>query len=177
MDYFFGPKSLITEKNLQTNNIPLINFNDLKINKKQIVAITASGRFYSATYNNEAVTVKIIDISKDETILNEFIYWQEFKGNNSFLKFIGACIYRSEAYLVFEFFAFTLETALKNKIIKTDKLPKIAKQVLNILHIMQKQRKMIRDFRPGVLGIAEGFKVKLLDFGKNKNKNIYLYLY
>jgi len=168
MDYFFGSKSVITEKNLETNNIPIININEIKVNKQQIVAITATGRFYNATYNNEAVAVKIIDISKDETILNEFIYWQEFKGNNCFLKFIGASIYRSEAYLVFEFFAFTLETALKNKILKYDNLPKIARQVLNILHIMQKQRKMIRDFRPGMLGIAEGFKVKLLDFGKKK---------
>ena len=166
IDYFFGSKSLITEKNLETNNIPIININDIKVNKQQIVAITASGRYYNGTYNNEAVAVKIIDISKDETILNEFIYWQEFKGDDSFLKFIGASIYRSEAYLVFEFFAFTLETALKNKILKRDKLPKIVKQILNILHLMQKEKKMIRDFRPGVLGIAEGFKVKLHDFGK-----------
>jgi len=169
LNYFFGSKTLITEKTLERNNITIINIKDIKINKNQLIALTASGKFYNATYKNEAVSVKIVDISKDESIINEFIYWQEFKTKECFLKFYGACISGYEAYLVFEFFAFTLENALKNKIIKNDNLPKIAKQILNIIEITQKQKKMIKDLRPGVLGIAEGFKVKLLDFGNYFN--------
>jgi serine/threonine protein kinase len=166
LNYFFGSKTLVNEKTLERNNINIINFKDIKINKNQTIALTASGRFYNGTYKNEAVSVKIVDISKDESIINEFIYWQEFRSKECFLKFHGASISGSEAYLIFEFFAFTLENALKNKILKNDNLPKIAKQILNILEIIQKQKKMIKDLRPGVFGISEGFKVKLLDFGK-----------
>jgi len=166
LNYFFGSKTLVTEKTLERNNITIISPKDIKINKNQLIALTASGKFYNATYKNEAVSVKIVDISKDESIINEFIYWQEFKTKECFLKFNGACISGSEAFLVFEFFAFTLENALKNKIIKSDNLPKITKQILNIVEITQRQKKMVKDLRPGVLGIAEGFRVKLLDFGK-----------
>lgn len=166
LNYFFGSRTLINEKTLERNNIAVINFKDIKVNKNQIIALTASGKFYNGTFRNDAVSVKVVDISKDESIINEFIYWQEFKSKDCFLKFYGASISGTEAYLVFEFFAFTLENALKNKILKNDNLPKIAKQILNILEIIQKQKKMIKDLRPGVLGISEGFKIKLLDFGK-----------
>jgi serine/threonine protein kinase len=172
LNYFFGNKTLINEKTLERNNITIISLKDIRINKNQIIALTATGKFYGATYKNEAVSVKVVDISKDESIINEFIYWQEFKSKECFLKFYGACIYGTEAYLVFEFFAFTLENALKNKILKNDNLPKIAKQILNILVIIQRQKKMIKDLRPGILGISDGFKVKLLDFGRiNKSLN------
>ena len=72
----------------------------------------------------------------------------------------------SEAYLVFEFFAYTLEQALMAKIIKEDNKIRIAKQIIKILETLQKQKKMTRDFRPGVLGITDKMKIKLLDFGK-----------
>ena len=103
-----------------------------------------------------------MDISKEEMILNEFIYWQEYKNNDCFLKFIGAVISGSEAYLVFEFFAYTLEHALNAKKIKEDNKIKIAKQIIRILETLQRQKKMTRDFRPGVMGITDKMKIKLL---------------
>jgi len=175
-NYIFGSKTTINEKTLERNNIKIINIKDIKINKTQIIALTATGKFYNATYKNEAVSIKIVDISKDESIINEFIYWQEFKTKECFLKFYGACISGSEAYLVFEFFAFTLENALKNKILKNDTTIKITKQILEIIKITQKQKKMIKDLRPGVLGITEGFKVKLLDFGIFFGIKIFIFL-
>ena len=36
---------------------------------------------------------------------------------------------------------------------------------IEILENLQKGKKMIKDFRPGVLGITEKLQVKLLDFG------------
>ena len=165
LNYIFGSKSLVNEKLLERNHIQIINYKDIKINKNQVTALTASGKFYNGTYKNEAVSIKIVDICKDESIINEFIYWQEFKNKDCFLKFYGVSLNGSEACLIFEFFGFTLETALRNKILKSDNLPKIAKQILNILEIMQKQHKMIKDLRPGVLGITENSRIKLLDFG------------
>lgn len=99
--------------------------------------------------------------------MNEFIYWQEFKQFNNFLNFIGAAISGNEAFLMFEFFAFTLEQALNSKIIKDDVKIKIAFQVAKILETLQKQSKSTKDFRPGVIGITEKLKIKLLDFGNN----------
>jgi hypothetical protein len=98
--------------------------------------------------------------------LNEFIYWQEYKNNECFLNFIGATLQGAEAYLVFEFFAYTLEQALNTRIIKDDNKIKIAKQTIKIVETLQKQKKLTRDFRPGVLGITDKMKIKLLDFGK-----------
>ena len=72
-----------------------------------------------------------------------------------------------EAYLVFEFFAFTLESALASKLIKEDNKIKIAKQAIRIIEILQKHKKLTRDFRPGILGITDKMKIKLLDFGIN----------
>lgn len=71
----------------------------------------------------------------------------------------------NEAFLVFEFFALTLEQALNSKILKEDNKIKFAKQIGRILENLQHGKKMIKDFRPGVLGITENLKVKLIDFG------------
>lgn len=106
-----------------------------------------------------------MDISKEETILNEFIYWQEYKNNDCFLHFYGAYISGIEAFLVFEFFPYTLDYALNSKIVNEDHKIRFAKQILKILEVLQKQNKITRDFRPGVLGITDKMKVKLLDFG------------
>jgi len=165
LNYLFGSKLFVNEKILEKNNIKIINIKDIKINKNQIIALTASGKFYNATYKNQAVSVKIIDISKDESIVNEFVYWKEYKSFDFIPKLNGVCLCGYEAYLVFDFFAFTLENALINKVLKQDIHAKIVKQILNILVIFQKQKKMIKDLRPGVFGLAEGIKVKLLDFG------------
>ena len=59
MNYLFGKTTNISEKILTQNKIPLINKTDLKIDKTSCLAITGSGKFYKATYQNQAVTVKV----------------------------------------------------------------------------------------------------------------------
>jgi hypothetical protein len=112
----------------------------------------------------------LVEIGKEDSILNEFIYWQEYKDIDSFLSFKGAMISGSEAYLVFEYFAFTLEQALGAVAIKEENKIKIARQILKILETLQKYKKMTKDFRPGVFGVTDKLKIKLIDFGK------YLYI-
>lgn len=70
---------------------------------------------------------------------------------------------------MFEFFAFTLEHALQSKLIKEDNRIRVARQSSKILETLQKHNKMIKDLRPGVLGITDKLKIKLLDFGNIYN--------
>ena len=69
-------------------------------------------------------------------------------------------------FLVFEFFGYTLDQVLNAKLGEENKI-KITKQILKIIETLQKQNKITRDLRPGVLGITEKMKIKLLDFGIN----------
>ncbi len=83
------------------------------------------------------------------------------------MNFIGASIHGGEAYLVFEFFGYTLEQALNLKIVKEEYKIRMARQIIKILEVLQKQKKLTRDFRPAVLGITDKMRIRLLDFGKN----------
>jgi serine/threonine protein kinase len=98
-------------------------------------------------------------------MLFEFIYWNQYENNDCFLKFKGVYVQGSEAYLVFEFFAFTLEELLKRNILSDEKKIIFAKEASKILETLQRQKKMIKDFRPGVLGVADNKRLKLIDFG------------
>ena len=69
------------------------------------------------------------------------------------------------AYILFEFFAFTLETALKQNLITEDNRTDIIKQCMNIITILQTENKKTCDIRPGVFGINDKITIKLLDFG------------
>jgi serine/threonine protein kinase len=116
-------------------------------------------------YKSKNLLIKVIEITQPDALLVEFIYWKQYENNDSFLKFKGAYIHGSEAYLVFEFFAFTLEELLKKGIINQEKKSLFAKESLKILETLQRQKKMIKDLRPGVLGVTDNKKLKLIDFG------------
>ena len=102
----------ITEKIIEQYGIPIIAFKDIKIDKDPI-ALTGSGKFYKGTYKKAPCSIKVIDITKSDTVKREFSLWNQYKSNENFLNLFGACIKNDYAYLVFEFFAFTIEFALK----------------------------------------------------------------
>ena len=160
----FKPNPKINEKSIKDLNIPIINYSDIKIDKNPICT-TGSGIFYKANYKDEVYTIKIIDITKDEKVINEFILWEKFKEYENFLNLKGVCIKGDEAYLLFEFFAFSLETALKQNLITEDNRTDIVKQCMNIITILQSENKKTSDIRPGVFGINDKISIKLLDFG------------
>ena len=160
----FKPNPKINEKSIKDLNIPIINYSDIKIDKNPICT-TGSGIFYKANYKDEVYTIKIIDITKDEKVINEFILWEKFKEYENFLNLKGVCIKGDEAYLLFEFFAFSLETALKQNLITEDNRTDIVKQCMNIITILQTENKKTSDIRPGVFGINDKICIKLLDFG------------
>ena len=160
----FKPNPKINEKSIKDLNIPIINYSDIKIDKNPICT-TGSGIFYKANYKDEVYTIKIIDITKDEKVINEFILWDKFKDYENFLNLKGVCIKGDDAYLLFEFFAFSLETALKQNLITEDNRTDIVKQCMNIITILQTENKKTSDIRPGVFGINDKISIKLLDFG------------
>jgi hypothetical protein len=58
-NFFFGSKSIITEKTLEQNKIKIVSKADVKIEKNNCIAVTGSGKFYKAMYKNEPVSVKV----------------------------------------------------------------------------------------------------------------------
>ena len=141
-----------------------INFNDIKLDKSPI-ASTGSGTFYKGTYKKVPCSVKVIDITKSDAVKKEFVLWSEYKDNENFLNLLGACIKGDDAYLVFEFFAFTIEFALKQNLITEDNRSDLVKQCLYIISVLQNDERKTCDIRPGVFGITDQVVVKLLDFG------------
>ena len=158
-------KPKLTEATLHKYNINIITFNDITIDKRTTLAVTGSGTFYKGTYHSEAVSVKVINITKDASIINEFLFWDLYKHNKHFLQLQGACIHNNEAYLVFDFFAFSLENAIKQDLITISNRDSLVKQLLYIIATLQTDGKKLTDVRPGVFGITDTVVVKLLDFG------------
>ena len=163
---FFKSKTKITESTLQLYNINILNYNLLKIDKSIILATTGSGIFYKGTYNNEPCSIKVIDNKNSPpSIINEFIYWDLYKNNKNFLHLKGAILNSNKIYLIFEFIAFTLETALNQNLITEKNRDNLIKQILYIIGTLQTEEKIISDIRPGIFGINEELIVKFLDFG------------
>ena len=158
-------KPKLTEATLQKYNINIITFSDITIDKRAPLAVTGSGVFYKGTYHSEAVSIKVINITKDASIINEFLFWDLYKHNKHFLQLQGACIHSNDAYLVFDFFAFSLENAIKQDLITISNRDSLVKQLLYIISTLQTDGKKLTDIRPGVFGITDSVVVKLLDFG------------
>ena len=154
----------ISEKILEQYGITIVNFNDIKLDKNPI-ASTGSGTFYKGTYKKVPCSVKVIDITKSDAVKKEFVLWNEYKDNENFLNLLGTCIKGDDAYLVFEFFAFTIEFALKQNLITEDNRSDLVKQCLYIISVLQNDERKTSDIRPGVFGITDQVVVKLLDFG------------
>ena len=162
--FSFKGSPKISEKILEQYGINIINYNDIKIDKTPI-ALTGSGIFYKGTYKKVPCSIKIIDITKSDSIKKEFVLWNQYKTNENFLNITGACIKGDDAYLVFEFFAFTIEFALKQNLITEDNRSDLVKQCLYIISVLQNDEKKNCDIRPGIFGITDQVVVKLLDFG------------
>ena len=160
----FKGAAKISEKILEQYGITIVNFNDIKLDKNPI-ASTGSGTFYKGTYKKVPCSVKVIDITKSDAVKKEFVLWNEYKDNENFLNLLGACIKGDDAYLVFEFFAFTIEFALKQNLITEDNRSDLVKQCLYIISVLQNDERKTSDIRPGVFGITDQVVVKLLDFG------------
>ena len=164
---FFGsvePK--VTEKMLTDAKIPLISKELISIDKK-LICVTGSGKFYKGTYKDIPVSVKAVDIIKDDIITTEFIYWNAYKNNDKILQLYGVYLTNKIGYIILEDFACTMEDALKNSknVSLTNKIS-LANQAFEILLQFQKENKRLLDFRPKTLGITKNGILKLLDFGK-----------
>ena len=164
-------KAKITEEMLKQENIPILDYSKLLFDSKvEPVLISGFGKFYKGIYNNIEITIKSIDISIDEKIMNEFIFWKKYQNSpNNFLKLKGAIIYNNSAYIIFDdIIKITLENLLLNQegenLNEIEKID-IAKQILDIVNILQADKEINGDIRPGTFIINSEKKVKLIDFG------------
>lgn len=161
---YYKPK--IKEETLIASKIPIISKNNITINKNEEITITGSGKFYRGEYKGEPVSIKSVDITKDDSIINEFLLWQFYSNSPYTLTMLGVCLNGWEAYIVFQNFQYTLETYLQyNKLLKDENRIKITRQVLNILNVFQKKNQNILDIRPGIFAVTDTMEIKILDFG------------
>ena len=169
-------KAKISEEMLKKNEIPILDIYKLKFDYNNIIAISGFGKFYYGKYDNEKISLKIIDITIDETIINEFIQWKNYQNNPNFLKLKGVILYYNEAYIIYEdYFEETIQTLLEQQKLKYDEKIIIAKQLLNLLNSLQQEKKIITDLRPGTLIINSDKNIKLIDFGLIINMPKFIY--
>lgn len=158
-------KSKVQEETLISSKIDIIKKGDIEIDKYNEIAITGTGKFYPGKYKQEKVTIKVVDITQDEAIINEFLLWKYYNNNPLFLKMKGVCLSYGKAYIVLENFLYTLETAIESRILNHENKLKITKQCLEVISYLQKEHQYILDIRPGVFSINEKMEIKLIDFG------------
>ena len=58
-DFFYGSKTVINNEFLEKNSIPIINKNEVIIDKSSFLATTGSGKFYRGKYKNDNVSIKV----------------------------------------------------------------------------------------------------------------------
>ena len=164
----------IEDKNLEDNGILVLKMEEITLNNKKKICTTAFGEFYYGEYNNQKVIIKVVDITKDDKILNEFLLYKLYQGKEFCLTIKGVGLNSLEAYIVFEeYFQNTLETYLKKKIINFDDKIKITNQLLNILSFFQEKNEFILNIQPDNFCVDNNLNVKLLDFGYLVNKNTF----
>ena len=169
--FIYGPdKANISKEILSNVHIPLVN-DKYSVNYEKIIAHTKTGKFYFGIYKNQKVLIKIIDITKDELILEEFIFWNKMKNNEFFLKLIAVDIYSNYAYIIFEY---EIEYSLKS-LLSLEKEPKtlsidnkifIIKQLLSLLKYFNENKIIHGELRSGIIGLNKEFNIKLIDYGE-----------
>ena len=166
----FLSKAKVTEQMLSENSIPILELYKLTINLNNLITTTGFGKFYLGTYENQKVSIKIINISIDESILNEFILWKSYQNDPNFLNLKGVILYYNDAYIIFtDYFQYVLSTAINKKMLTFEKKIHITKKLLSILITLKKEKKLIMDLRPGTFSLDSNYDVKLIDFGMAVN--------
>ena len=161
----------INKKILEDSGIPLVDENSkFEINEKIIIAKCKTGNFYYGNYMNEKVIIKELDITKDELILNEFIFWNEQKENLFFPHIIGVLIKYNYAYIIFKNeFNITLENRLllqKKEELSIDNKIKIARQLLNLLNYFENNTIHHNELRSSIISLDSDNNIKILDYGQ-----------
>ena len=176
MFFFNSNHSKVTESMIIETETPIIKKNELVIEKKKIITKTGSGIFYKGTYKNNPVSIKSIDITKNDLLIRELIYWNAFKNNDKVLKIYGVYLTKKFGFIVLEDFVFTMEDAIKSNQIDSIKVKiGLVKQIFEILFLFHDDNKRLLDFRPKIIGISKNGILKLLDFGKLTNSENLIY--
>ena len=163
-------KAKITEEQLKQNSIPILDYYKLSYDSiGEPIIISSFGKFYKGSYDNKEIFLKVVDITLNENILNEFILWKKYQKTNNFLTLKGVILYYNFAYIIFnDCFKLSLKSLLLNQNKKPlNEMEKIniARQILDIINIIQNEKEINSDIRPETLIINTENEVKLIDFG------------
>ena len=163
-------KAKITEEQLKQNSIPILDYYKLSYDSiGEPIIISSFGKFYKGSYDNKEIFLKVVDITLNENILNEFILWKKYQKTNNFLTLKGVILYYNFAYIIFnDCFKLSLKSLLLNQNKKPlNEMEKIniARQILDIINLIQNEKEINSDIRPETLIINTENEVKLIDFG------------
>ena len=161
----------VNKKILEDTMIPLANENlDFKIDEYSEITKCKTGNFYYGKYNNKSVIIKKVDITNDELILDEFIFWKKQIGNSFYPKMIGVLIKYNYAYIIFE--KDLKITNLKKRLNLENKFElsfenkiKIVRQLLNLLKYFRENNINHKGLRSSIIGIDSNISIKLFDYG------------
>ena len=166
----FKKESKVNKNILEDSKIPLADEKaQFDINEINIISKCKTGNFYFGKYNNEKVIIKKVDITKDVLILNEFIFWNDQKGQLFYPNMIGVLIKYDYAYIILKNdFGINLKNKLKfEKKLNfsfEDKI-KVVRQLLNLLNAFKNNNIPHKELRSDIIGIDSENNIKLLDYG------------
>ena len=163
-------KAKVNEKILEDAGIPLADvYADFEVDEENILAKCKTGDFYFGYYKNKKVIIKKVDITKDDLILNEFIFWNEQSGQLFYPNMIGVLLKYGYAYIIFKKdFIFTLKDILKihkKELTNTNKI-KIVRQLLVLLNFYEKNNIKHNELRSSIIGLDSDYIIKIIDYGK-----------
>ena len=163
-------KAKVNEDMLNKNKIPILDYYKLVFYDNEEPLIKSGfGKFYNAIYDGKEILLKVVDISLNENIINEFILWKKYQSSKYFLTLKGVILNYNSAYIIFkDSFEYTLESYIlnqKEKQLNEIEKINIAKQILDILNLFQNEKEINGDLRPETFIITSEKKVKLIDFG------------
>ena len=172
LSYIFGQdKTKVTKEILSNAQIPLV-YDKYSINYKDIIiSQTKTGNFYFGNYNNEKVLIKLIDITKENLIIEELIFWNKNKNDEFYLKLIGVDIYSDYAYVIFKYdveysLKYLLSLEKEKEALSIDNKIFIIRQLLSLLKYFNENTIIHGGLRPGIIGLNKEYKMKLIDYGE-----------
>jgi serine/threonine-protein kinase len=157
------------EKVCKENNIPIINYDELKKNKPAI-GEGSYGKVYSGYFNNRKIALKKMKFEKIEDefileILNEIKTMSiASEVTQSVPKFYGLWKGKKSVGHVIDFIDGKSLSKLINTLSKKEKIS-VMIQLCEILKAIHSKNMIHRDIKPENIIIAEGLKVFLIDFG------------
>ena len=166
----FKSPAKVNKKMLEDVGIPVADsYLDFNIDEELLISKCKTGNFYFGSYDNKKVIIKKVDITKDDLILNEFIFWNEQMAQLFYPNLIGVLLKYSYAYIIFKN---DFVTTLKNRLNQSHKKEltiknkiKIVRQLLVLINFFKNNNIIHNGLRSSVIGLDSDNIIKIIDYG------------